>query len=143
MRKYLAVVLLVIVGALWLSAQHSAPKNPYVPQSTAEKKKLLDKLLSEIKDKPEWQRHIDWSVRDSGPPDCPWAYAADGQDATLCLAKGNRACLMGLAIADAKGGNQQHAYTRTLITQCHNAEAQGVIAAAGPQAVSDYLKANY
>ena len=50
---------------------------------------------------------------------------------------------MGLAIADAKGGNQPHAYTRTLITQCHNAEAMGALAAAGPQQVSDYLKTNY
>jgi hypothetical protein len=121
-----------------------------IPQTAEEGKTLLNKLIADVQksaanpnDKPEYQIHIDWSVRDSGPPDCPWAYIADGQDSALCLASTVRSCLMGLAISDAKSGNTQHAFTRTIITQCHNSEAMIVLAKAGPQQVSDYLKNNY
>jgi hypothetical protein len=25
-------------------------------------------------DKPDYQKHIDWSASDTGAPDCPWLY---------------------------------------------------------------------
>jgi hypothetical protein len=86
----------------------------------------------------EWQRHIDWAIQDTGPPDCPDLY--DEAGASNCLGHGNRACLMQMAIAIAKKDDVRVAMRLTLITQCHNQEAQHAIADAGPEVVGDYLK---
>lgn len=91
-----------------------------------------------IAQKPDWQLHIDWAIQDTGAPDCPAQY--DEVGAADCLAHGNRSCLMQRAIAIAKNNNFQVAMRLTLITQCHNQQAQQAIVNAGPNAVGDYLK---
>jgi hypothetical protein len=91
-------------------------------------------------DKPDWQKHIDWSIGNSTGPDqldCPAQYAATEPH---CATEGGRACLMGRAIDSAKHNNCQYAMRLTLITQCHNQGAQQALGAAGQSAVCDYLK---
>jgi len=87
--------------------------------------------------KPDWQSHIDWSIGNTGAPDCPDQYA---QTEGHCLAEGNRSCMMRRAIDSAKSNNCSYAMRLTLITQCHNAGAQQAIGAAGEPAVCQYLK---
>jgi hypothetical protein len=84
-----------------------------------------------------WQQDIDWSIGDSGAPDCIDQYLATLPE---CLTSGNRSCMMRHAIQAAKDGNCQWAMRLTLITQCHNAGAAQGIAHAGEQAVCAYLK---
>jgi hypothetical protein len=89
--------------------------------------------------KPDWQVHIDWSIGNTGPPDCVAQYAATEPK---CLTEGNRSCLMRRAIDSAKHNNCSYALRLTLITQCHNAGAQQAIGGAGEAAVCAYLKAH-
>jgi hypothetical protein len=88
-------------------------------------------------DKPEWQGNIDWSIGNTGAPDCADQYVATEAH---CLTEGNRSCLMRRAIDSAKANNCSYAMRLTLITQCHNAHAQQTIGAAGEAAVCAYLK---
>ena len=87
-----------------------------------------------------WQDNINWSIGNSTGADqvnCPDQYLATEPAA---LTSGGRAALMRRAIESAKANNCDYAMRLTLITQCHNAAAQQEIAAAGQQAVCDYLK---
>lgn len=91
-------------------------------------------------DKPDWQKHIDWSIGNSTGADqvnCPDQYVATEAH---CLTEGGRACLMRRAIDSAKHNNYDYAMRLTLITQCHSGGAQQAIGAAGQNAVGDYLK---
>lgn len=99
--------------------------------------KHLDKWIQELATKPDWQLGIDWAIGDSGPPNCPELYLGTYPE---CLASGNRSCLMRKAIQSAKDGDCNNAFRLTLITQCHNPAAAQALAAAGSQAVCDYLK---
>lgn len=87
--------------------------------------------------RPEWQNHIDWSIGYSGAPDCPDQYA---RTEPHCLNEGNRSCLMRSAIQSAKRNNCAYAMRLTLITQCHNPNAQRVIVSGGEFPVCQYLK---
>jgi hypothetical protein len=87
-------------------------------------------------DKPDWQKHIDWSIGNTGAPDCADQYVATEPK---CLTEGNRSCLMRRAIDSAKHNNCDYAFRLTLITQCHNGGAQQQIGAAGKAAVCEYL----
>jgi hypothetical protein len=87
----------------------------------------------------EWMSHIDWSIRNTdagGSTDCPALYTDPG-----CVLNGGRACLMSQAINAAKADGCSEALKITLVTQCHNSEAQQAILAAGEQSVCAYLKA--
>jgi len=88
-------------------------------------------------DKPDWMKHIDWSIGNTGPVDCPEQYLATYPE---CIFGGGRACLMSKAIESAKANNCSWAFRLTLITQCHNGAAQTSIANAGQDAVCNYLK---
>jgi len=92
-----------------------------------------------IADKPDWQKHIDWAIgnhtSDPGQTNCPEQYAATEPH---CMTDGGRACLMTKAIDSAKHNNCGYAFRLTLITQCHNQDAQAVLASAGSQAVCAY-----
>lgn len=86
---------------------------------------------------PAVQKNLDWSIGNTGAPDCPLEYAAYPE----CLLPGSgRACLMQKAIASAKENDCSNAFRLSLITQCHNPEAQKSIAAAGAEAVCSYLR---
>jgi hypothetical protein len=39
--------------------------------------------LTSAQDKPDWQKHIDWSSTDTGAPDCPYLYVSS--DLQACL----------------------------------------------------------
>jgi hypothetical protein len=82
--------------------------------------------------------NINWSIGNTGAPDCPEQYAAYPE--CLLPGRGNRSCLMSKAIQSAKDNDCANAFRLTLITQCHNAGAQQSIAAAGQEAVCNYLK---
>jgi hypothetical protein len=92
-----------------------------------------------IADKPDWQKHIDWAIgnhtSDPGQTNCPEQYAATEPH---CMTDGGRACLMTKAIDSAKHNNCGYAFRLTLITQCHNQDAQAALASAGTQAVCTY-----
>jgi len=90
-----------------------------------------------LADKPEWQSNIDWSIGNTGAPDCVNQYLATEP---RCLTEGNRSCLMRRAIESAKSENCSYAMRLTLITQCHNGHAQQTIGAAGEAAVCGYLR---
>lgn len=91
--------------------------------------------------KPDWQNHIDWSIghytTDPGGTDCVDQYRATEPK---CITGGGRACLMERAIDAAKHNNYSYAFRLTLISQCHNPNAQQQLGEAGQQKVSDYLK---
>jgi hypothetical protein len=87
--------------------------------------------------RPRWMDHIDWSIGNTGPVDCPEQYLATYPE---CIFGGGRACLMSKAIEAAKANNCSWAFRLTLITQCHNGAAQTDIANAGQDAVCSYLK---
>src|SRR6266496_5906326 len=82
--------------------------------------------------KPGWQSHIDWSIgnhtTDPGETNCPDQYAATEP---ACIVGGGRQCLMVRAIDSAKANNCSYAMRLTLITQCHNGQAQQEIGGAG------------
>jgi secreted trypsin-like serine protease len=87
----------------------------------------------------EWMTHIDWSIRNTdagGSTDCPARYTDPG-----CVLNGGRACLMSQAINAAKASGCAEALKTTLVTQCHNPEAQKAILAAGEKNVCAYLNA--
>jgi hypothetical protein len=92
-------------------------------------------------DKPDWQKHIDWSIgnntTDPGETNCVDQYLATEP---ACVTGGGRACLMSRAINSAKANNCAYAMRLTLITQCHSGGAQQAIGGAGPDAVCSYLK---
>jgi hypothetical protein len=92
-------------------------------------------------DKPDWQKHIDWSIgnhtTDPGETNCVDQYAATEP---ACITGGGRSCLMARAIDSAKANNCSYALRLTLITQCHNGGAQQAIGGAGQSAVCNYLK---
>jgi hypothetical protein len=92
-------------------------------------------------DKPDWQKHIDWSIgnhtTDPGETNCVDQYAATEP---ACITGGGRSCLMVRAIDSAKANNCSYALRLTLITQCHNGGAQQAIGGAGQGAVCNYLK---
>jgi hypothetical protein len=98
---------------------------------------LVQTIRSVHAEQPDWQKHIDWSIGNTGAPDCPDQYA---QTEGHCLAEGNRSCMMRRAIDSAKHNNCSYAMRLTLITQCHNAGAQQAIGGAGEPAVCQYLK---
>ena len=86
------------------------------------------------------QDTINWSIGNSTGADqtnCPDQYVATE---ARCLAEGGRACLMQRAIASAKANNCSYAMRLTLITQCHNANAQQQLGAAGEAEVCTYLR---
>ncbi len=90
----------------------------------------------------QWKGNIDWAIAnrtsDAGQTNCPDQYAVTEP---ACILGGGRACLMQRAIDSAKHNNYDYAFQLTLITQCHNGGARQTIgAAAGKQAVGDYLK---
>lgn len=85
---------------------------------------------------PDWQKHIDWSIGNTGAADCPDQYAPYPR----CLAQGNRSCLMRIAIQSAKDNDCANAMRLTLTTQCHNAGAQQQLGNAGQAAVCSYLR---
>jgi len=91
--------------------------------------------------KPDWQSDIDWSIgnhtTDPGETNCQDQYAATEP---ACIVGGGRQCLMVRAIDSAKANNCAYAMRLTLITQCHNGQAQQGIGGAGQQAVCAYLK---
>jgi hypothetical protein len=89
-------------------------------------------------EKPDWQLHIDWAIQDKGAVDCPAQYYEVG--ASDCVYHDGRACLMQRAISFAKNNNNHSAMRLTLITQCHNQQAQQAISSAGVDAVGDYLR---
>jgi hypothetical protein len=92
-------------------------------------------------DKPDWQKHIDWSIgnetTDPGETNCIDQYVATEP---ACITGGGRACLMRRAIDSARANNCSYAMRLTLITQCHNGGAQQAIGGAGQDAVCGYLK---
>lgn len=103
---------------------------------------ILNGSLAAIgQDKPDWQKHIDWSIgnhtTDPGETNCVEQYVATEP---ACITGGGRACLMLRAIESAKANNCNYAMRLTLITQCHNGGAQQAIGAAGQDAVCGYLK---
>jgi len=88
----------------------------------------------------EWMIHIDWSISNTdagGSTDCPGLYPYPG-----CVLNGGRACLMSQSIKAAKANSCTEALKTTLVTQCHNPEAQQAILAAGETKVCTYLKAH-
>jgi hypothetical protein len=99
--------------------------------------KTLEKLGQRVPLMKESIDNINWSISDSGDPDCPERYAGD---ASRCLDKGNRSCVMEQAIQSAKRNGCSEAYQLTLLTQCHNKSARDSIARAGEAAVCRYLK---
>ena len=80
---------------------------------------------------------LDWSIGDTGAPDCPQDYQ---YPECLLPGAGNRSCLMRKAIQSAKDNDCANAMRQALTTQCHNGNAQTILADAGQQAVCDYLK---
>ncbi len=66
-------------------------------------------------EKPDWMKHIDWLIGNTGAVDCPEKYLATHPE---CILGGGRACLMAKAIESAKAGNCPWAFRLTLITQC-------------------------
>jgi hypothetical protein len=88
--------------------------------------------------KPEWQTHVDWCIRNSdagGSVDCPEKYPYPE-----CIVSGGRSCLMKKAIQSAKDGDYANAFRLAQICQCHNVTARDQIRDAGQKAVGDYLK---
>jgi hypothetical protein len=86
----------------------------------------------------EVQSNLDWSVGNTGAPDCPLEYTAYPE--CLLPGTGSRACLMQKAIASAKANDCSNAFRLSLVTQCQNAGAQKAIASAGAEAVCSYLR---
>ncbi|MGZ5441940.1 MAG: hypothetical protein ACXW5U_24645 [Thermoanaerobaculia bacterium] len=80
-------------------------------------------------------QNINWSFGDTGPRDCPDEYERIG---TSC---GTRKCVMEKAVASARAGDCDSAYSLTLLTQCHNHGAQQSLVQAGRVAVCNYLRA--
>jgi secreted trypsin-like serine protease len=114
------------------TAEKSAQKPEAAKATTAQ---LSGDLISV---RPEWMIHIDWSIRNTdagGSTNCPGLYPYPG-----CVLRGGRACLMSQAINSAKAGSCSDAFRVTLVTQCHNKEAQQAIQSAGPTNVCSYLK---
>jgi hypothetical protein len=88
-----------------------------------------------------WQGDIDWAFHDTGTPNCPDQYISANN--ALCLANGNRSCLMGVAKSWAHQTNGcGEAMKLTLITQCHNNGAQDRLRDAGRDAICIYLGGN-
>lgn len=102
---------------------------------------VISAPLAFSQDKPDWQKHIDWSIgnhtTDPGETNCVDQYLATE---AACITGGGRACLMARAIDSAKANNCSYAMRLTLITQCHNGGAQQAIGAEGQAAVCYYLK---
>jgi len=83
-----------------------------------------------------WKGNIDWSIRDSGPPNCPQDYPYPE-----CLVSGNRSCLMKKAIQSAKDNDYANAFRLAKVAQCHNQPARdGYEYCAGQKAIGDYLR---
>jgi hypothetical protein len=102
---------------------------------------IASTMVVALADKPDWQKHLDWSIgnhtTDPGETNCVEQYVATEP---ACITAGGRSCLMQRAIDSAKASNYDYALRLSLITQCHNGNAQSQIAAAGKQAVGDYLR---
>lgn len=125
----------IAVGAVFVAALSS--------QTTA----LADPAIIE-----QWQGDVSWSTRNTGVPDCPGVYMASNMNHCLIAGAGatlghdpprwvgNRSCVMVSAIANAHAGNCIGAFGLTLMTQCHNGDAQTRIQIAGPDRVCSYLK---
>jgi len=97
---------------------------------------MLAMQTNTLAQEPRWQGHIDWAANDSGTPDCPLLYVPVPD----CLLGGNRACVIGHAIDQAKNNQDLAAFGLVLITQCHNTGAQQDLKDAGPYAVGNYLR---
>jgi hypothetical protein len=98
---------------------------------------------------PDWQIHLDWSIRDQGHVDCGEQYSPyptcavctpDWKGHPDCLERGGRACMMSYAIRDARAGDCDLALDESLVTQCHNACARRTIEVAGASRVCEYLR---
>ena len=98
---------------------------------------------------PDWQIHLDWSIRDQAHVDCGEQYSPypicavctpDWKGHPDCLARGGRACMMSYAIHDARAGHCDLAFEESLVTQCHNGSARSAIEAAGSTSVCRYLR---
>lgn len=87
----------------------------------------------------ELHQHLEWCIQDKGHPNCPEQYAVHVY-VTQCLAAGNRACLMDLAVAAAHRDRCNIALGLSLICQCHNPGAQKVIRHFGSGKTCEYLK---
>lgn len=96
-----------------------------------------------------WERHVAWSLRDTGVPDCPQDYLAYAEG-SQCLVQGlgggtgwgNRACLMRFAINKVRGHSNDClvAFSMALTAQCHNSVAVRDLENAGAMAVCLYLR---
>jgi sugar lactone lactonase YvrE len=86
----------------------------------------------------EARQNLDWCFRDQGPVDCIDRYL----DHPDCLFNGHRSCLMRAAVELARRSSCAAAVALALTCQCHNANAQRSIQAAGEGAVCEYLKAH-
>lgn len=91
---------------------------------------------------PDWQKHIDWCIGDTGVIECPQdvIYPECLQQGTIAGKKGGRACLLEKGIRSAKDKDCDNAFRQAKVCQCHNKPAQEQINGAGKQAVCDYLK---
>jgi hypothetical protein len=86
----------------------------------------------------EWQAHIEWCINDAEPGaaiSCPGDYPPPS-----CAVSGGRRCLMAHAVRSAKNSDCAEAMRLTLICQCGNVGARQSLAAAGEQAVCEYLR---
>jgi hypothetical protein len=113
--------------------QSSVPNSPPIPTETT---------VFRLVQKPEWQINIDWSFGNSdagGATNCPSQYFAEG--VWTCVVAGGRGCVMLTAKDDAKDlSNLNKVFDLTMLTQCHNPDAQNTIRQAGNIAVFGYVK---
>jgi hypothetical protein len=79
-------------------------------------------------------QNVNWAFGDTGYRDCPDEYQRIG---TSC---GTRKCIMEQAVASARVGDGDSAYSLTLLTQCHNHGAQQSLVQAGRVAICNYLR---
>src|SRR5260221_6992010 len=85
---------------------------------------LVLAALAASAQKPDWQEHLDWSIRNSdagGSVDCPDKYLATYPE---CHISGGRSCMMKKAIQSAKDNDCANALRVSVITQCHNVTAR-------------------
>lgn len=102
-----------------------------------------------------WQKHIQWSLGNQGPVECPADFISHGvadcyQNQLLKDGCGDfctnlppgltgRACAMARAVILAKNGQCAAAFNLAIISQCHNGAAQQDYKNIGMQAVCQEL----
>ncbi len=87
----------------------------------------------------ETQGGLVWAMNDSLRADCIPEYL-DIPETTQCLANGNRSCVMQAAIASARAGDCNKAFSMALVPQCQNPEVRRSLIESGPAAVCEFLK---